>query len=63
MLLEKTPIEILVTTIVVEADVPTMIFGTAVPTRVVATAVSTRVGTATKEILFLQSLVEQLFPQ
>ena len=58
--MEKTPIEIFVTTKVVGTDVPTMIFGTAVPTRVVVTTVSIWVvGTATKEILFPQSLVEQ----
>ena len=44
--------------------VPTIIVGTVVPTMIVVIAVPTRaVGTAAKEILFLQSLLEQLFPQ
>ena len=44
--------------------VPTIVVGKVVPPMIVVTGVPTRaVGTAAKEILFLQSLLEHLFPQ
>ena len=54
----------LVPTVIVGTVVTKVIVGTVVPTMIVVTEVPTRaVGTAAKEILFLQSLLEHLFPQ